>query len=161
MNTTSLSIKTAKDLMTPNPISVRSFVTVKEAAALMVDMGIGALPVVDGENHPLGVISQTDIVRHDREKTDYPFAVSEFYERVILDSADRMLGELHVENVDITLVSEIMTPVVYAVTPETSAKEVIQKMLNKRVHRLFVVDEMGVLVGVISTFDILRQLENS
>lgn len=159
MSTVQLAVKLAKDLMTPAPISVRSFVTIKEAAAVMIDMGIGAVAVVDGENHPIGVISQTDIVRHDREKTDYPFSVSEFYERVVLDSSDRMLGELHMENVDTTLVSEIMTPIVYAVTPDIPAGEVIRRMLDKRVHRLFVVDDMGVLVGVISTFDILRHLE--
>ncbi|PIQ29195.1 hypothetical protein COW36_17590 [bacterium (Candidatus Blackallbacteria) CG17_big_fil_post_rev_8_21_14_2_50_48_46] len=159
MSTVQLAVTSAKDLMTPAPISVRAFVTVKEAAALMVDMGIGALAVVDGENHPLGVISQTDIVRYDREKTDYPFSVSEFYERVVLDSSDKMLGELHMENVDATPVTDIMTPVVYSVTPNISAGDVIRKMLEKRVHRLFVVDDMGVLIGVISTFDILRHLE--
>ena len=52
-----------------------------------------------------------------------------------------------------------MTPVVYSVQPNTSVGNVVEKMLDKHVHRLFVVDDMGVLIGVISTFDILRQLQ--
>ncbi|MBT9543945.1 MAG: CBS domain-containing protein [Candidatus Sericytochromatia bacterium] len=154
-----LKTKTAKDLMTPAPITLRGFATVKEAVVLMTEMNISAVAIVDGENHPVGVLSQTDIIRYDREKTDYPFSVSAFYERVVLDSSDPMLGELHPENVDTIPVVDIMTPVVYAVQPQASVGDVVQKMLDKHVHRLFVVDEMGVLIGVISTFDILRQLQ--
>jgi predicted transcriptional regulator len=33
-------------------------------------------------------------------------------------------------------------------------------MLEKHVHRLFVVDPEGVLVGVISTMDVLEALES-
>ncbi|MGE3727126.1 MAG: CBS domain-containing protein [Candidatus Sericytochromatia bacterium] len=154
-----LKTQTAKDLMTPAPITLRGFATVKEAVVLMTDMSIGAVAIVDGENHPVGVLSQTDIIRYDREKTDYPFSVSEFYERVVLDSSDQMLGELHLENVDTIPVLDIMTPVVYSVGPSTPVDDVIRKMLDKHVHRLFVVDGMGVLIGVISTFDILRHLQ--
>jgi CBS domain-containing protein len=160
--TLELTVKTtAKELMTPAPITLRGFATVREAVTLMVDMGISALAIVDGANHPVGVVSQTDIVRYDREKTNYPFSVSEFYERVVLDSSDKMLGELHLENVDTVPVVDIMTPIVYSVTPDVSVAEVIRKILDKRVHRLFVVDPEGVLVGVISTFDILRQIEGA
>lgn len=154
-----LKTQTAKDLMTPGPITLRGFATVKEAVVLMADLGISAVAIVDGENHPIGVLSQTDIVRYDREKTDYPFSVAEFYERVVLDSSDQMLGELHLENVDTIPVLDIMTPVVYAVQPQTPVEEVIGKMLKKHVHRLFVVDELGGVIGVISTFDILRHLQ--
>ena len=35
---------------------------------------------------------------------------------------------------------------------------VVSEMLNLRVHQLFVVDERSVLVGVISTMDVLRHL---
>ena len=51
-----------------------------------------------------------------------------------------------------------MTPVVFSVRPETPARQVIEEMLHLRVHRLFVIDADGVLVGVIATSDILRHL---
>jgi CBS domain-containing protein len=47
--------------MTPDPVTVSADVTVDTAARLMVDRGIRALPVVDGEE-VVGVISATDII---------------------------------------------------------------------------------------------------
>jgi CBS-domain-containing membrane protein len=51
-----------------------------------------------------------------------------------------------------------MTPTVLAVEPETPALEVVAEMLALKVHRLFVRDEDGVLVGVISALDVLRKM---
>jgi CBS domain-containing protein len=47
---------------------------------------------------------------------------------------------------------------VLCVCPETPAAEVVDQMLRLNVHRLFVVDEDGVLVGVVSATDVLRHL---
>jgi CBS domain-containing protein len=55
-------------------------------------------------------------------------------------------------------VRDIMTPVVFSVTPETSAREVIEQFRSLKVHRLFVVDHDGALVGVISALDVVRGL---
>jgi CBS domain-containing protein len=63
-----------------------------------------------------------------------------------------------VENVDQTLVREIMTPVVFSVPSEASARRVVGDMLGLKVHRVFVVDVSGVLVGVISALDVLQHL---
>jgi len=51
-----------------------------------------------------------------------------------------------------------MTPAVFSVGPDTPAAKVVHDLLSLNVHRLFVVDENGVLVGVISTIDVLRHL---
>jgi CBS-domain-containing membrane protein len=51
-----------------------------------------------------------------------------------------------------------MTPVVFSVRPETPAAQVVEEIVAMRVHRLFVIDDTGVPVGVISAFDILRRL---
>ena len=64
-----------------------------------------------------------------------------------------------VENVDPSQVRDIMTPVVLAVSLNDSARKVITQMVDKKVHRLFVVDGSDVLVGVISALDVLRKLD--
>jgi CBS domain-containing protein len=51
-----------------------------------------------------------------------------------------------------------MTPVVFCVRPDASAREVVETMVDLGVRRLFVVDNSGVLVGVISALDVLRHL---
>jgi CBS domain-containing protein len=52
--------------------------------------------------------------------------------------------------------SDIMTPAIFAVAPETPAAEVAGQMVDLNVHRLFVVDHDNVLIGVISALDLLR-----
>ena len=51
-----------------------------------------------------------------------------------------------------------MTPAIFTVPLETPAREVIRRMLQLKVHHLFVVDEELALVGVISPLDVLRHL---
>lgn len=53
---------TARQLMTPNPPTIGSDADVDEAASLMMDRDVSALPVTD-DNHVVGIISDTDIVR--------------------------------------------------------------------------------------------------
>ncbi len=54
-----------------------------------------------------------------------------------------------------------MTPAVFCVHADTPAAKVVDKMLALNVRRLFVVDDAGVLVGVVSAFDVLRGLGRS
>ena len=51
-----------------------------------------------------------------------------------------------------------MTPAVCAVRPDAPARLVMEEMALLRVHRLFVTDADGVLVGVISASDVVRHL---
>jgi CBS domain-containing protein len=148
---------TAADLMMPNPVSIRADASIKEAVALLIDRGISAAPVIDDAGRPVGVISRSDIVVHDREKGR---ADGEFYDRADLRTreGERLQGGFQIESVDRTEVRDVMTPAVFAVAPESPATEVVHEMLALKVHRLFVVDEAGILVGVISALDVLRHL---
>jgi len=151
---------TAADLMTPNPVSIAADATVKEATAFFADKGFSAAPVIDEAGRPVGVLSQSDIVVHDREKVDYVSARPEYYDRGDLSrrSAKAFPSGFQEVDVDRTRVRDIMTPVVFAVAPETPAHKVIEDMLAQRVHRLFAVGGDGVLVGIISMVDVLRHL---
>jgi CBS domain-containing protein len=51
-----------------------------------------------------------------------------------------------------------MTPAIFSVAPDTAASRVVEEMLALKVHRLFVVDSDGTLVGVITALDVLRHL---
>jgi CBS domain-containing protein len=152
-----LNAATAANLMTPNPLSIRQNATVKEAAAFLTDRGISAAPVIDDAGRAVGVLSRADIVVHHRQETQF---VPEFYERTDLAAhTDEPFAEgFQVENVDRSQVRDIMTPVVLAVSLNDSARKVITRMLDEKVHRLFVVDG-DVLVGVISALDVLRRIQ--
>jgi CBS domain-containing protein len=155
-----LQAETAADLMTPNPVSVRDMASVHEAIALLIEKGFSAAPVIDEAGHPIGVLSRADILVHDREKVEYLAPAPEFYHTadLTLDSGEVLSSGFQVERFDATKVADLMTPIVFSVSPKAPAASVVDEMLALKVHRLFVIDENGVLVGVISAQDILRHL---
>jgi CBS domain-containing protein len=154
-----LRAERAADLMMPNPISLDVNSTLHEALVLFTEKGFTAAPVIDNAGQPVGVISRYDIVVHDREQTEYLPAQSEFYSpRELATAEGETLRGFQVERVDRTCVGDVMTPGVLSVAPDTPAEKVLEEMLALKVHRLFVVDRTGVLVGVISALDFLKHL---
>src|SRR5262245_15772645 len=113
---------TAADLMTANPISIRAAGTVRDAIALQTDRGISAAPVIDEAGRPVGVLSQSDILVHDRERGQA--AVPEYYDGTELGRMTTVMGSPAGEHADTTRVSDLMTPVVFSVPPERPAAKV-------------------------------------
>lgn len=140
-----LEAVTAADLMCDNPVSIRADATVAEATELLTRRGFSAAPVIDLSGRPVGVVSRTDVLIHDRESLPGPYLAPE--------DADAP-GTL----VNATRVRDIMTPVVLSVPPTAPAAEVVKRMLEWKVHHLFVIDDNEVLVGVVSTLDVLKRL---
>ena len=116
------------DLMAPNPVSLRHGLTVREAATFLAERGIGAAPVVNDAGRAVGVLSRTDVL----------LAVN-----AGLDGAP---------------IREVMSPGVIAVQPNADALQVSEIMTRCMVRRVFVVDDDGVPVGVVSATDLFRGL---
>src|SRR5262249_34700789 len=96
---------------------------------------------------------------HDREKADRLGPVPEYYDGELTGPGGEPLpAGFEVENVDRTEVRDLMTPAVFCVAPDAPASRVVEEMLALKVHQLYVVDDDGVLVGVISALDVLRHL---
>lgn len=125
---TSLEDVRVSEVMTPNPVSVRHGITVREAAAFLAERGIGAAPVVNDAGRAVGVLSRSDVL----------LAVN-----AGLEGAP---------------VREVMSPGVIAVQPDAHALQASEVMLRCTVRRVFVVDDDGVPVGVVSVTDLFRGL---
>ena len=125
-------VVTARDLMTPNPVSIHGGATIPEILAFLTDSGFSAAPVIDDAGRPIGVVSRTDVVVYERAAAAAP------------PGSDGVVRA-----------ADLMTPMVFSVPPGASAVEVAREMVRQNVHRLFVL-EGGVLVGVISALDLLR-----
>lgn len=149
-----LRVETAEQLMSENPISIRDNATVREALAAMLDRDISAAPVIAENGRPVGVISVTDILIHERE-AGIPPGVTDELESV---SQGPLKDSMQLEIADPTTVDQVMTPGVFSVPRTCSAEKVVEDLLRLHVHHLFVEDDQGVLVGVISTSDVLRHL---
>jgi len=150
-----LEAETAADLMTPNPLSLRETATLREAVAFLIDRGIGGAPVIDEAGRPVGVLTQTDVLVHDRETVDH-VRPPEFETGAPLPHS--AWDEFQIERVESTVVRDLMTPAVFSVAADAAAARAIAEMRDLNVHRLFVVDDNGVLIGVITALDVLRHL---
>ena len=154
--TLTLRARTAADLMASNPVSLRADATIAEALRLFTNRGITAAPVIDAAGHPVGVLSRSDLLVHERETIAPPPAGAAYFQNATLDAPPRTAANIGDHRVT---VAELMTPAVFSVAPDTSARRVVEEMLALHVHRLFVVDDDGFLVGVISAMDVLRNLK--
>ena len=146
--------RTAAELMSPNPMSIRAEATVAEAVAVLTDRGYCAAPVIDEAGHPIGVVSRSDLMVHQREHDRHPAGKPDYFFSPGAEPADA----LPEGKTGKSTVADLMTPAVFAVSPETPVDRVVSDMVGLHVHRLFVVDDDGILVGVISTMDVLKHL---
>jgi CBS domain-containing protein len=124
---------TASDLMTESPYSIRSTATTQEAIRFFTEKGISGAAVIGETGRAIGVLSCTDLLINQRERPA-------------------------VNREKPTLVSDIMTPAVFNVRPDTPARQVAEQMIALNVHRLFVLDRSDVVVGVITALDLVRCL---
>ncbi len=107
--------------------------SVTEAMVTMADSHVSGLPVVDGNDHLVGVISTTDLLTSMAEADD---------------------AEARARLLDQTLVRELMTARPITISPDADVLEAAKEMLYMDIHRIFVEYE-GRLVGVLSQTDIV------
>ncbi|MET7519309.1 CBS domain-containing protein [Streptomyces sp. NPDC005480] len=62
--------RSVADLMTPSAITVQRGTAFQEVARLLNEFGITALPVVDDAGHPVGVVSEADLLQRHGSGTD-------------------------------------------------------------------------------------------
>jgi CBS-domain-containing membrane protein len=140
----------AVDVMTPNPKSIDQSATVRDTANSLHGHGLHTAPVIDGAGRPIGVVSRTNLLDYWDRRDRLGVAVPEAQIDSALPNAGAPGDQLSVQ--------DIMTPVVFSVPMNAPIAKIIHKILALEVRNLFVTDEVGVLVGSISVFDLLRAL---
>lgn len=129
-----LTAEYARELMTPGPYSIEDTADVAEAVKFLTERGFGSVVVIDVAGHPLGVVTKTDLLVHLREREEG-------------------------RRKEPATIREVMTPAVFSVREDTTARSVVEQLLTLNVHHLFVVDRTNTVVGVITPVDIIRKLE--
>ncbi|OII60673.1 hypothetical protein BJP40_09115 [Streptomyces sp. CC53] len=119
--------RSVADLMTPEAVAVQPGTSFKEIARLLDEYGITAVPVVDDEEQPVGVVSEADLLRRHTGADD---------------GARTAQG--------------LMSSPAIVARPEWSAVEAARVMERHRIKRLPVVDAAGRLIGVLSRSDLLQ-----
>lgn len=140
----------AKDVMTTQVDTIHCKETVRDALTLMAKNHLAALPVVDGNDRCVGIISQSDLIEITQfadEERDFEFRPS-----------PEIFGGVPLDQVTCERIEDVMSDHVVAVAPNEDVVRVADLMLLNGVHHVPVCDASGKLCGIISTMDILSCL---
>lgn len=118
------------DLMTTEVITVSKDTGLRQAAQLMFRNRVSGLPIVEADGTLAGIITEADFLRLEVERQE----------------GNRSIGET---------VGDVMSRGVVTVGPEAEIYEAAKVMAVQEVKRLPVVDDDGMLLGIISRADIV------
>ena len=133
---------TVSDVMTHTAVAVGRHATYKEIVELMQQWKVSALPVLEGEGRVIGVVSEADLLPKEEARD----GDSEPWGRPPTQAAKA--GAVSAE--------ELMSSPAVTVHAGATLAEATRIMARRRVKRLPVVDEVGMLEGVVSRSDLLK-----
>ena len=142
-----------KDAMTPDPITVLPETPVTDVAKVMIDNGIGGVPVVNSDGDLLGIITESDLIVQDTD-VKFPSFVHFLDGYVFVPGSVHRFEDKFRKAVAATA-EDLMTEDIITVDAEDSAEDAATLMSNKKLKRFPVISE-GRLVGIITMRDIVR-----
>ena len=153
---------TAKDVMIQEVLEVRAEWSLQRLVEFLVENSISGAPVTTENGKLVGVVSLTDIIRHDTllEKGSQSYGTHEYYLHTLESQfASQEIDSLHFGNEPLMTVRDIMTPTIFRVDENATVQQVADTMIRGRIHRVFVTQEEKV-VGIISAADMLRVIRD-
>jgi len=166
-----------RDIMRTDIVSVTPETTVRELVRSLAERRIGGVPVLNERGELVGIVTTTDLVRLAADAAEVPLAglLDQVTPPSIRDEADGLLSFLSsdawgdaeslapVERIGTEggmeyeeyRVADIMRPAQCTVAPDEPLNALARRLLESHVHRAPVI-EQGRLVGIVTTFDILR-----
>jgi len=141
----------AQDVMTSPPITVTPDTPVVDIAALLIERGISAVPVVDESGRAVGIVSEGDLLRRGEMGTERQR--SQWLELLL----DRGMQAADFSKAYGLFARDVMTREVVSVSPDTDLGEIARILEQRRIKRVPVVRD-GVPVGIVSRANLLRGL---
>ncbi|MGZ8688135.1 MAG: CBS domain-containing protein [Gaiellaceae bacterium] len=137
-----------QDVMTTDVTTTNVDASLKEAALELVRHRISGMPVVNGDGHVVGVVSEADILA---KEGDDRRGGSGFLQWLV-DPGDPWITA----RFDAVTVGDAMSRPALTIGPDRPLTEVATIMLDQGINRLPVVDEDGKLIGLVSRGDLVR-----
>jgi len=134
----------AADVMTTEVVTITEDAMVSDAAKLMLEGRVSALPVINGQGRLVGIVSEGDLIRRVRSATGRSWWLS-----LVADPTAKFIRDQG------TRVGDVMTQTVVSVREGTPLSEIARLLEANNIKRVPVVEE-GQLVGLVSRADILR-----
>jgi CBS domain-containing protein len=145
-----------RDIMVADPATVHPDTPVEEVVRLLRTHELPGLPVVDGDGHCVGIVTEADLVLPDNEgDLHIPHYVNLFGGTVFLEPLGRF--ESRLRKAFASKASDMMTRHPDTVSPDTAVREAA-RLIHESGHNRLPVVEDGRLVGVVTRVDVLGAL---
>jgi len=141
------SIK-AVDIMTSTVVTVQPDKSLEEAANLMAVKEVSGVPVVDSTRHVVGILSEKDFLS--RMEPGGPKTFMDVVARCLVAKGCAALA------IRGKKVEDIMTSPAVTVEQNTSLLEISTLFKAKKINRVPVIDQQGMLTGILSREDIVH-----
>ena len=140
------------EVMTRNPVAVGPETPLKDVAAILLEHRISGVPVIGERLEVLGVVSEADIIAKE--------AGSDPHEGRLISW---LLGGRYVdhEKVAARTAAEAMGSPAITVTERQTVADAARLMTDLGIKRLPVVDDDGVLIGIVTRTDLVRAFSRS
>lgn len=145
----------AAAIMTTEVKTLQPSNTLLEVLEILRDLRIRQLPIVDGDNKVLGIITSKGVM-----KSLLPAYISSGDLKDVKFAPELEQFVDKIDEIKATPVQEILEKEYISVTPETSTMEIAAVFVNTDTHleSILVVDDEERLLGVISPIDVYRRL---
>ncbi|MBO1418820.1 CBS domain-containing protein [Streptomyces sp. FH025] len=137
--------RTVQDVMTKEVVVAHRDTAFKDIADLFDRNDISAVPVVDDADHPVGIVSEADLIRAQARQPD-----------VTGRSEARWLPPHGRSRAEAERAGTLMSSPAVTARPEWTLVEAARLMDRRNVKHLPVTDRDGRLVGILSRRDLLR-----
>ncbi|NUP43675.1 MAG: CBS domain-containing protein [Streptomyces sp.] len=132
------------DVMTRAVAAVGRAAAFKDIVRTMQDRKVSAVPVVDGGNRVVGIVSEADLLPKEEFRDSDPDRHTQL----------RRLSDL--AKAGSVTAGELMTSPALTVRANATLAQAAREMARARVKRLPVVDDSGRLEGIVSRADLLK-----
>jgi len=141
----------ATDVMMTRVITADENATVPEAAKLLAEHGVSAVPVVDTDDRVIGMVSEGDLLHRAEIGTERRRS----WWLEMMSSTNRLAGEYIKSHSG--KVKDVMTRDVLSVTEDTPVADIAVLLETNRIKRVPVLRD-GKLVGIVSRANLVRAL---
>lgn len=145
---------TARDIMTSDPVTIGPEAGVTDAAKVMSERNVGALPVISN-GRLIGIVTEGDLIMQD-VKLEFPTYL-QLLDGFIMYPPAHARFEHELKKAVAATVEDVMSPDPVTVTTATSLEDVATLLAERDVSRLPVLDG-DQLVGIVSKHDIVRAI---
>lgn len=153
-----IASRTVADIMERDVLTVFADAPVSDVARLLCDGHIGGAPVVNALGRPIGFISASDVVRYKAYGIRLSTTPSGADEAAV--AAYELMEPLPPMNDSRArepTARDLMTPTAIWIRPKATVPELAQFLTDAGIHRAVVMEE-GLLVGIVSVTDIVREV---